>query len=126
MLDADIALYAMRGRANVRERMMVVRPGEICMSALVHSQLVQGAPERGRQDDLELLLTGMRVRDYDLAASERYGALIAQLGFHRVNAMDRMIAAHAISLDAVLVTNNTRDFTGVPGLGTENWAEPVS
>ncbi len=37
---------------------------------------------------------------------------------------DRMIAAHALSLGATLVTNNQADFAGIPGLVTENWATP--
>ncbi|MBU0990827.1 MAG: VapC toxin family PIN domain ribonuclease, partial [Proteobacteria bacterium] len=38
-----------------------------------------------------------------------------------IGAMDLLIAAHAIFLDAVLVTNNTREFERVPGLKIENW-----
>lgn len=40
----------------------------------------------------------------------------------RRNALDRLIAAHAIRLDATLVTNNESDFAGFPGLRIENWA----
>ena len=37
--------------------------------------------------------------------------------------MDLLIAAHALFLDATLVTNNTREFERVPGLSIENWQE---
>jgi len=38
-----------------------------------------------------------------------------------IGAMDLLIAAHAIYLDVVLVTDNVREFKGIPGLKTENW-----
>jgi tRNA(fMet)-specific endonuclease VapC len=36
--------------------------------------------------------------------------------------MDTLIAAHAVTLKVVLVTNNVRHFARVPGLSVENWA----
>ena len=38
-----------------------------------------------------------------------------------IGAMDLLIASHALFLDAVLVTNNTREFERVPDLKIENW-----
>ena len=37
------------------------------------------------------------------------------------DALDKLIAAHAVSLDVILVTNNSADFAGYPGLRSENW-----
>jgi len=42
-------------------------------------------------------------------------------GFSSCHALDRMIAAHAINLDATLVTNNSADFAEIDGLRLENW-----
>jgi len=40
--------------------------------------------------------------------------------------MGLLIAAHALVLDATLVTSNAREFQRVPGLVLENWVEPDS
>ncbi|PPB80374.1 hypothetical protein B0O95_13312, partial [Mycetohabitans endofungorum] len=37
------------------------------------------------------------------------------------DALDKLIAAHAIALDVILVTNNERDFANYPGIRLENW-----
>lgn len=53
---------------------------------------------------------------FDEAAARAY----ARVPFRR-GKLDRLIAAHALALDIVLVTNNERDFADVPGLKTEDW-----
>jgi tRNA(fMet)-specific endonuclease VapC len=45
---------------------------------------------------------------------------------HRIGAMDLLIASHALFLDSVLVTNNTREFERVPDLKIENWLSDTS
>ena len=42
-----------------------------------------------------------------------------------IGAMDMMIAAHALSLDLTVVTNNTKEFSRVPGLRVEDWSEQI-
>ena len=56
--------------------------------------------------------------------AEAYGAIRAAVEREGqpIEAMDMLIAAHAVSLGVVLVTNNARAFARVPGLGVENWA----
>jgi tRNA(fMet)-specific endonuclease VapC len=39
-----------------------------------------------------------------------------------IGPLDTLIAAHAISLGATLVTNNVREFSRVPGLHVKNWS----
>ena len=64
------------------------------------------------------------MQPFDYEASTVYGRLRADL--ERVGPpigpLDTLIAAHALGMDAVLVTNNTREFKRVPGLGLEDWA----
>jgi tRNA(fMet)-specific endonuclease VapC len=62
------------------------------------------------------------VLPFDTAAAEAYGEIIGFCGWVKGQDFDRMIAAHAISARAVLVTNNTRDFQDIPRLSIENWA----
>jgi tRNA(fMet)-specific endonuclease VapC len=74
-----------------------------------------------RQARLEVLVRGVPVLPFDASAAIAYGQIIAQCGWVRTRDYDRMIAAHAMSSNSVLVTNNTTDFTDIPGLSVENW-----
>ena len=59
-----------------------------------------------------------------MAALWAYGDLrsdLERLG-EPIGSLDTLIAAHALSVNAVLVTNNTREFSKVRGLQLENWA----
>jgi tRNA(fMet)-specific endonuclease VapC len=60
---------------------------------------------------------------FDDAALWTYGDLRADLERRStpIGALDTMIAAHALSQHAMLVTNNTREFAKVPGLQLDNW-----
>jgi tRNA(fMet)-specific endonuclease VapC len=74
-----------------------------------------------RQARLEVLLRGIPVIPFDGPAALAYGRIIAQCGWAKGRDFDRMIAAHAISSGAVLVTDNETDFRDIPGLKVENW-----
>jgi tRNA(fMet)-specific endonuclease VapC len=58
---------------------------------------------------------------FDTDAAESYGVLAAALRDRRRDALDRLIAGHAVSLGITLVTNNVADFRDYPGLVIENW-----
>ena len=62
---------------------------------------------------------------FDSTAIWHYGEIRRELEQRGepIGALDTMIAAHAKALNAVLVTNNTREFRRVSGLTIENWAE---
>ncbi len=68
------------------------------------------------------LLPNIQILSFDRAAAEAYGQIIAQCGWAKGRDFDRMIAAHAISINAILVTNNAADFRDIPALQIENWA----
>jgi len=75
-----------------------------------------------RRAHLEILLEEIPVLPFDQAAAEMYGRIISLVGWSRTRDFDRMIAAHAIAAEAVLVTANIADFHDIPGLKIENWA----
>jgi tRNA(fMet)-specific endonuclease VapC len=56
-----------------------------------------------------------------VAAAQAYGPVREATRERKKDALDKLIAAHAISLDVVLVTNNERDFAAYPGIRLENW-----
>jgi tRNA(fMet)-specific endonuclease VapC len=72
-----------------------------------------------------MFLAPLEVLPFDEAAVWVYGELRADLERRgeAIGALDTMIAAHALSRGATLVTNNLREFSRVKGLVLENWAE---
>lgn len=126
LLDADIALYAIRRHPNISAKLAQAGSNAVRISALVHSQLMQGVASQPdplvEQKAVDAFVVVFGILPYDLAASTAYGRIVAAVGFSRRDTADRMIAAHAISLDATLVTNNVKDFTAIPGLRLANWA----
>jgi len=66
-----------------------------------------------------LFLIPLVIADFDERAAEAYGKVQGK----PIGALDTLIAAHALSLEATLVTSNTREFSRVPGLGVANWTE---
>ena len=72
---------------------------------------------------LEMFLAPLIVLPFDAAAVWFYGDLRTALERRGtpIDSLDTMIAAHALSQQALLVTNNTREFANVPGLRLDNW-----
>jgi tRNA(fMet)-specific endonuclease VapC len=71
----------------------------------------------------DLLLAGFQVVTFDVSAARHYGPIRAQLERQGriIGPHDLLIASHALALEAVLVTDNTGEFSRVPGLVIENW-----
>lgn len=70
-----------------------------------------------------MFLAPLEVLPFDMAVMWAYGDLRADLERRGepIGSLDTMIAAHALSVNAVLVTNNTCEFSKVRGLQLENW-----
>ena len=127
MLDTNICIYLMSSLSpKLDARFASLYVGDACVSTITLGELRVGVEKSlDRKLDekvLTALLRDLVVLPFDAAAALAYGALRAVVPSRQVNAMDRLIAAHAISLQAVLVTNNEKDFTAYPGLVVENWA----
>ena len=71
------------------------------------------------------LLTLIPAIAFDAAAAVSYGILAAAIRDRKRDALDRLIAAQAISLGVTLVTNNEADFKDYSGLIVENWISKV-
>ncbi len=124
-LDTNIAIEI----GNLNDRVMarfVPNADESYLSVLNLIELERGIAmtpmlARARRTRLCSLLMTIPVLSFDERAAEAYGRIISQLGWVRSRDYDRMIAAHAISHQSVLVTNNEADFRDIPGLKVENW-----
>lgn len=92
--------------------------GSVGLSAIVGAELVLGFAEADARlkELLERFLREFPIVPFD----ERAARAFARVPFRR-GKLDRLLAAHALALDASLITNNVRDFADVPGLRVENW-----
>jgi len=121
LLDSDCAIYATTGQVPVlRERLADCEPGEVALSAISYAEILLGI-ERGKPPTREALAAMVEVVPV-LAFDDNAADTYAKLPFKRAR-FDRLLAAHALSIGAVVVTNNPSDFADVPGLMVENWTE---
>ena len=125
LLDSNIAIHARDGSAEVIET-IAAQERPVTLSALSLAELERGVaryPEAStlRRERLEVLLENIPVLPFGEAEARCYGRIIAQLGWVRGRDFDRMIAAHAMSVGATLVTDNLKDFEDIPGLLLVNW-----
>ena len=107
-------------------RLQHLTPADVAVSAVTAAELRFGAskssaPQRNHQV-LDVFLGHMNVLAFDAEAATTYGRVRAHLERRGrpIGAMDTLIAAHALSLGATLVSNNLREFKRVPRLRCEN------
>ena len=130
LLDTNICVYIIRGRQkSVVERFRQHALNDLLISSVTTAELYFGIEKSDRRehnlDILETFLLPIVVQPFDYEASMVYGRLRADLERRGtpIGPLDTLIAAHALGLGAVLVTNNTREFERVPELRLENWAD---
>jgi tRNA(fMet)-specific endonuclease VapC len=127
LLDTNICIYIIKQHpAEVLARLETLRQGDVVMSVVTYAELRAGfemRPANRLHDErvLALLTSRIPVMPFDDDAAIAYGVLRAAVTDRRRDALDRLIAAHAVSLNMTLVTNNEADFAGYPGLMVENW-----
>jgi len=129
MLDTNICIYIIKQKpTSVLERFAAFPVGDLGISVITLAELEYGAskssePDRNREA-LEQFVSPLEIAVFDRLATSVYGkirALLEKRG-RPIGSMDLLIAAHALSLNVRLVTNNMREFRRVPGLRVENWA----
>jgi tRNA(fMet)-specific endonuclease VapC len=127
MLDTNAASVAMRGHPAFDARLQALTPGQWCLSAVTRSEIRHGVARRPQATRLHRLVNEFLqiapVLPWDAKAADRHGLLRADLQARGlpIGDFDEMIAAHALTRKAVLVTDNVRHFARVPGLAIENW-----
>ncbi len=128
MLDTDIASYVIKARyPSVDARFAGADSSRICVSAVTQSELLFGLKDLDPAHRLHLNVRRFLGDTPILAWGEDAARIHADIRHTLVSSgmmigeMDVLIAAHALSLGAILVTNNTRYFGRLgPALTIEN------
>jgi tRNA(fMet)-specific endonuclease VapC len=127
MLDTNAVSAVMRGNPLMDERLLQLDPADWCISAVTHSEICYGLALRPEATTLiraaDAFLAVATTLAWDATAAAAHGRLRAQLrqAGTPIGDFDEMIAAHALSVGAVLVTDNERHFRRISGLPVENW-----
>jgi len=127
LLDTNICIHIINARPPaVLQRFRDYRMGEIGLCSVVAAELAYGVAKSGskrNREALDLFLAPLAILPFDETALWCYGDLRADLERlgTPIGALDTLIAAHALSLKATLVTNNLKEFERVPSLQLDNW-----
>jgi tRNA(fMet)-specific endonuclease VapC len=127
MLDTNICIHLIQQHPpQVLQRLQALPQGSVVMSVVTYAELRAGLEmhsSQRAQDErvLALLVNRIPVLPFTQADAQSYGLLRAAVRERSRDAMDRLIAAQAVSTGITLVTNNEADFKDYPGLVMENW-----
>jgi tRNA(fMet)-specific endonuclease VapC len=127
MLDTNIVSELARNPfGKCAKKLRKIGAEELCISIVTSAELRFGLLKRGSPQlyqQVEAILNELDVVALDKPADEEYARLRLDLESKGtpIGPNDLLIAAHARSIDATLVTANIREFKRVHGLKVENW-----
>ena len=127
LLDTDICIYVINHKPQqVFERFRQYQLGQLAVSSITASELAFGVEKSGSERNKQALkkfLSPLEILPYDEQAVWHYAQLRHDLQSkgQTVGSLDMLIAAYALALDVVLVTNNTKEFERIERLKLENW-----
>lgn len=130
MLDTDTASYLIKGKSpDAFAKLSTLLPSMVCISVMTQAELLYGLKRLPADHRLHLVvhqfLKIVRILSWDTEAAAWYATIRHQLigGGQPIGELDMMIAAHALSSGAVLVTNNTHHYARIQApLVLANWA----
>ena len=127
LLDTNICIYIINQRpAEVIQRFRQYAVGDIGISSITASELAYGVEKSAssrNKNALSLFLAPLSILPFDENCIWQYGQLRSELERkgNIIGPLDQLIAAHALSLNIPLVTNNLKEFKRIPNLQLENW-----
>ena len=130
MLDTNTCIYIIKRKPpDVIERFCQTEISQIGISSITLSELLYGVSKSSKPEQNQMALTQfvapLEILPYDDEAAQYYGDLRAHLEKKGtpIGSLDMLIAAHALSIDCTLVTNNEKEFIRTPNLKIDNWAK---
>jgi tRNA(fMet)-specific endonuclease VapC len=131
LLDTNICIYIIKKKpAEVFDKFKNLTIGDVGISSITLAELQYGIEKSSNpvknKEALEKFLTPIEVIDFGYDATVEYGKIRSELERKGVpiGPLDMLIAAHAMSLDVTLVTNNVREFERIPELKIDKWTKP--
>ena len=127
MLDTNICVYLMNHQPpEVAERFAKCYVGDVVISAITQAELEYGVACSGEQQSrnrkaLDTFLQEVLAVPFDGAAAAVYGPTRLATRQKQRDALDKLIASHALAMGVTLVTNNLSDFLAYEALKLENW-----
>jgi tRNA(fMet)-specific endonuclease VapC len=130
LLDTNTCIYIIKQKpASVFEKFKNINPGQIALSVITLAELEYGARKSAAVEKnlsaLHQFSIPFDILSLDYNATVEYGIIRADLEAigKPIGPLDTLIAAHAKSLNYILVTNNEKEFSRVNGLQVENWVK---
>jgi len=119
LLDSNVIIaLVMNNDEGIVGRAADCEAGDMVTSAICYAEVVFGSANAKPPavEQLQAFVEEVPVLDFDFKAALAYAAL----PFRRAS-YDRLVAAHALSCNLIVVTDNVVDYADVPGLQVENW-----
>ena len=127
LLDTNIVSYLFKANPKVTQKVVELPMSALCISAITEGELLFGLAKRPEAKRLHLvvheLLQRVDVLPWDSSAAKHYGIVRANMVREgkSISSLDLLIAVHALSVDAILVTND-KAFFQIAGLRIEDWS----
>jgi tRNA(fMet)-specific endonuclease VapC len=128
MLDTDISSFFIKGAyPDLDSKIQTIPNDQLCISVITRYELLFGLELKPDATTLKILVTSFLQRittvTFDSQAAASFATVSALLRKEGIGmgTMDAMIASHALSINAIVVTNNIKHFEIVPNLQIENW-----
>lgn len=127
MLDTNIMSDLVRSpQGRVFDKIAALGSDSMCISIVTAAELRYGCAKKGSPRllaQVEAILGSIEILAFDVPADTEYAGIRAELeaAGKPIGPNDLLIAAHAYSIGAILVTANTGEFQRVRGLSIENW-----
>lgn len=128
LLDTNICIALIKRQPpELIGKLKKHKPGDVAISSITLAELQFGVSKRKQSERnraaLDQFLLPLEILSFDETAAGIYGQVRANLEAKGtpIGPLDTLIASHALSVKAAVVTNNVREFSRVDGLRVENW-----
>jgi tRNA(fMet)-specific endonuclease VapC len=128
MMDTDTCIYLKNRRPpEIAERFRTLQRGDVVISIITFGELYNGALKSRETDAALNNITRLRerlpIQPLPIEAANAYATIRSALEKQGniIGGNDLWIAAHALTLNLIVITNNTKEFNRVENLNVENW-----